>query len=54
MGFLGVATLVFIVFTRTDLELTDRESYGCLALYGLFLLWMTLESTGVIETVRGI
>lgn len=54
MGFLMVATLVFIVFTRTDLELTDLEAYGFLALYGLFLLWMFLESTNVIETVQGI
>ncbi|WP_336326685.1 sodium:calcium antiporter [Halovenus sp. HT40] len=54
MGFLMVATLVFIVFTRTDLELTDLEAYGFLALYGLFLLWMFLESTGAIETVQGI
>jgi len=54
MGFLAFATLVFIVFTRTDLELTDREAYAFLALYVVFLLWMTLESTGLIETVRGI
>ncbi|MXR50068.1 sodium:calcium antiporter [Halovenus sp. WSH3] len=54
MGFLMVATLVFIVFTRTDLELTDVEAYGFLGLYGLFLLWMVLESTQVIETVQGI
>ncbi len=54
MGFLAFATLLFIVFTRTDLELTDLEAYGFLALYGLFLGWMTLESVGVIETVRGI
>jgi cation:H+ antiporter len=54
MGFLAFATLVFIVFTRTDLELTNLEAYGFLGLYVLFLLWMTLESIGVIETVRGI
>jgi len=54
MGFLAVATLVFIVFTRTELELTDVEAYGFLALYAVFLAWMTLESVGVIETVRGI
>ena len=54
MGFLAFATLIFIVFTRTDLELTDLEAYGFLALYVLFLLWMTLESVGVIETVQGI
>ncbi|WP_435063701.1 sodium:calcium antiporter [Halobaculum sp. EA56] len=54
MGFLAFATLVFIVFTRTDLELTDLEAFGFIALYGLFLAWMILESVGVIETVRGI
>ncbi|WP_123537479.1 sodium:calcium antiporter [Halosimplex salinum] len=54
MGFLALATLVFIVFTRTDLELTDREAYALLGLYVVFLLWMGLESTGTIETVRGI
>ena len=54
MGFLAFATLVFIVFTRTDLQLTNLEAYGFLGLYVMFLLWMTLESVGVIETVRGI
>jgi cation:H+ antiporter len=54
MGFLGFATLVFVVFTRTDLELTDVEAYGFLGLYVLFLVWMVLESAGVINTVRGI
>ncbi|MEF8800002.1 MAG: sodium:calcium antiporter [Halolamina sp.] len=54
MGFLAFATLVFIVFTRTDLELTNVEAYGFLALYGVFLVWMGLESIGVIETVKGI
>jgi cation:H+ antiporter len=54
MGFLGLATLVFIVFARTGLELTDREAYGFLGLYAVFLVWITLESIGLIETVRGI
>jgi len=54
MGFLGFATIVFIVFTRTELELTDLEAYGFLGLYAFFLAWMILESTGAIETVRGI
>ena len=54
MGFLAFATLVFIVFTRTDLELTDPEAYGFLALYVLFLALMTLESVGILETVQGL
>ena len=53
MGFLAIATLVFIVFTRTDLELTNRESYGFIGLYILFILWLTLESLGIVETIRG-
>jgi len=53
-GFLALATLLFIVFTRTRLELTDLEAYALLGVYVLFLLWMTLESVGVIETVQGI
>jgi cation:H+ antiporter len=54
MGFLAFATLVFVVFARTSLELTDLEAYGFLALYVLFLAWITLESVGAIETVQGI
>jgi Ca2+/Na+ antiporter len=47
--------VLFIVFIRTHLELTDREAYGfLLLLYALFLLWMVLESVGLVETVRGI
>lgn len=54
MGFLAFATLVFIVFTRTDLELTNWEAYGFLGLYVAFLLWMAVESVGLTDTVRGI
>nr|WP_240729994.1 hypothetical protein [Halalkalirubrum salinum] len=54
MGFLSFATLVFIVFTRTRLELTNREAYVFLGLYGIFLLWMILESVGITDTIRGI
>ncbi len=54
MGFLAFATLVFIVFTRTDLELTNYEAFGFLGLYVVFLVWMTLESIGLIDTVQGI
>jgi cation:H+ antiporter len=54
MGFLGLATLVFIVFTRTHLELTNPEALAFLALYAGFLCWMGLETVGVFDTVRGI
>lgn len=54
LGFLSFATFVFIVFLRTDLELTNDEALGFLALYAGFIAWMILESIGAIETVRGI
>lgn len=54
MGFLAFATLVFIVFTRTNLKLTEPEAVGFLCVYAVFLLWMILESVGAIETVQGI
>jgi len=54
MGFLTFATLVFVVFTRTGLEITDREAYTFVLLYATFLCWISLESIGVINTVRGI
>lgn len=54
MGFLAFVTIVFLVFIRTSLELTDLEAATLVALYVLFLAWMVLESTGVIETISGI
>lgn len=54
MGYLVFASLVFIVFLRTDLELTDVEALGFLLLYLVFLAWMILESIGAIETIQGI
>ncbi|MFB6103282.1 MAG: sodium:calcium antiporter [Haloplanus sp.] len=54
MGFLAFATLVFIVVTRTHLELTNVEAYALLGLYGLFLVWMLLETAGAVDAVRGL
>ncbi|GAB6861519.1 sodium:calcium antiporter [Haloplanus litoreus] len=54
LGFLAFATIVFVVFTRTHLELTNPEAYALLALYAVFLVWMTLETVGVVDGVQGI
>lgn len=53
-GFLAFVTIVFIVFIRTSLELTDLEAATLVALYVFFIAWMGLESIGVIETIVGI
>ncbi len=54
LAFLGVATFVFMVAARTGLEITDREGALFMALYAVFLLWMGLETAGVVELVRGL
>ncbi|AZH25170.1 sodium:calcium antiporter [Haloplanus aerogenes] len=54
MGFLAFATIVFVVVTRTHLELTNPEAYALLGLYACFLGWMILETVGILDTVQGI
>ena len=54
MAFLAAATLVFIVFTRTQLELSVTEAYALLGLYAVFLGWMVLETVGRLDLVRGL
>jgi cation:H+ antiporter len=54
MAFLGIATLVFMVFARTGLEISNPEAYGFLALYAVFLVWMGLETAGISQVVRGL
>ncbi|QLG26955.1 sodium:calcium antiporter [Halorarum halophilum] len=54
MGFLTVATLGFLLATRTNLELTRREAVWLLGLYGVFLAWMVLETLEVTAFVPGV
>lgn len=54
MAFLGIATLVFMIFARTSLEISNPEAYGFIALYAAFLVWMGLETAGITQTVRGL
>ncbi|QZP38387.1 sodium:calcium antiporter [Halobaculum magnesiiphilum] len=54
VGFLTVATLGFLVVTRTDLELDRSEAVSLLGLYVVFLIWMVLETLGVTALVPGV
>jgi cation:H+ antiporter len=54
LGFLAFATIVFVVLTRTHLELTNPEAYALLVLYAAFIAWMILETVGVVDGVQGI
>jgi cation:H+ antiporter len=46
MGVLTVATILLFTMLRTDLVLTDTESYGLLAAYVLFVGWIVGETVG--------
>jgi cation:H+ antiporter len=53
LGFLTVATVIVFGFLRTELTLSVAESYVLLGLYVVFLVWMTLETFGVLGFVPG-
>ena len=52
MGFLIVASIAFFGVLRTDMVLSRRESYLLLGFYGLFILWLVMESLGVTNLVQ--
>ncbi|KKF39199.1 Na+/Ca2+-exchanging protein [Halorubrum saccharovorum] len=47
MLFLFYTTLVVVVLSATDFEITTEEGYGLLAMYVGFLGWMTSEALGI-------
>ncbi|WP_299269269.1 sodium:calcium antiporter [Halorientalis sp.] len=47
-GVLTLATILLFTVLRTDLSLTDLESYSLLVAYVVFVVWVVLESAGVI------
>jgi cation:H+ antiporter len=51
MLFLGVVTIILFVFLRTNLFLLSWEAAVLLGLYGLFVIWMILETFGVTSFV---
>lgn len=51
MAFLIVATIALFTFSRTDMEITNREAWAMLALYGVFVVWLLLESVGLLDVL---
>jgi cation:H+ antiporter len=45
--FLFYTTLVVVVMAATDFEITTEEGYVFLAMYAVFLGWMTAEAFGI-------
>lgn len=51
MGFLILSTVAFFGVARTDMLLSRGEAWGLLVLYGLFVVWLLLESVGVMNVI---
>ncbi len=54
MGILIFATVVLFTFLRTNMTLSSSESWILLLIYLIFVLWMSLESFGVFNLIRGL
>jgi cation:H+ antiporter len=54
MACLTVATLVFLVVTRTELMLSRNEGILLLAAYGIFLIWVVTEASGLTNAIPGV
>jgi cation:H+ antiporter len=52
-GVLTLATVLLFTFLRTDLSVTNAESYVLLVAYLLFVAWVVGETVGVVDLIRG-
>jgi len=48
LGTLTVLTIILFAFMRTELRIGNREAWMLLGLYGGFVVWMALETIGVL------
>jgi cation:H+ antiporter len=53
MAFLTLATIMLFVQLRTGLRISRTECWVLLGFYGVFVLWMVLETVGVMSVVFG-
>ena len=51
MAVLTLATLIVFLMMRTDLLVSRREAWSLIVLYAVFVLWMGVETFGVIDLV---
>ena len=49
MSCLTVATIAVFILMRQDLELTRRNAVLLLSLYAVFIIWIALESCGLVS-----
>jgi len=53
LAVLTLATVLLFIFLRTDLAVTNVESYVLLGAYVVFLLWVVTETIGITRIVHG-
>ncbi|SNZ12669.1 cation:H+ antiporter [Natronoarchaeum philippinense] len=53
LGVLTLATVLLFSFLRTDLRVTQLESYVLLAAYALFVAWIVAETVGATHLIKG-
>ncbi len=51
MAVLTLATLIVFLMMRTDLLVSRREAWSLIVLYALFVVWMGIETFGVVNLV---
>ncbi|MFB6262550.1 MAG: sodium:calcium antiporter [Bradymonadaceae bacterium] len=54
MGVLTFATIVLFLMMRTSLILSRAEAWWLLAIYCVFVVWMGVETFGVVDLVHGL
>jgi cation:H+ antiporter len=51
MGVLALATLIVLLFMRSEMVLTNGEAWSLIVLYVVFVLWIGVETFGAIDLV---
>ncbi|MFW5964972.1 MAG: sodium:calcium antiporter, partial [Natronomonas sp.] len=54
VGEVGTGEVLLFGMLRTELSLTDFESYTLLAAYALFIAWVVAETVGVTAFLKNI
>ncbi len=54
MGVLTLATIILFTLMRTDLAITRREAWVLAGSYGLFVVWIAIETVGLVDTLPGV
>lgn len=51
MSFLIIATIILFTIMRTSFELSTKEAYVLLFTYGIFVLWVIMETVGISKLI---